>query len=936
MTNDAAKPRSKRWMIVVAVVAVVGIVGVGAAGLLLKKDAKGYIAEADAAQKKGDLQAQIIHLKNAVQREPNNGQARYKLALASLDAGDAVSAEKEIKIAAERGISPDLVAPVLAAAYFNQAKYQLVLDIPEGNRPSAAEAEVRSWRGSAFLALRDVVRAEQSFQAALAASPQHLQAEVGLAQVEILRRNFAGAEAMLDAVVAKKPDTKVVIDAQMLKGQLRRQGQDLDGAIAAYSAVLKASPSNLRARIERAQVYIQKNLGASAQPDVKYILARSPSHPIAVHLQAWIHLQNKDENAAYDLLQRQGTNLTRYAPNLLMMGRLQLNRNQGEAAQTSLSQYLQANPNHMEVRLFLANLLIRKDLPDQAISILKSTPREMANDSRVLRMMASASMRAGRVNEAGLWLDRATQAASDTQTRAQIAVERVALGQTDTAIKELDQAIELDPKSSDARVLMIVTQLRSGNQEEAERQAKALQAEMPTSPIPDNLLGGISLTRGDRAAARMHYENALKKKSDYVASIINLAKLDRFENKADDAVKRYTQAVGIEPNADSMVALAELAQIRNDRDGAQEWLVKAVALDGQAIMPRLAMVNLLLVQGERDKAKAAADDLLKVAPEHPDSVDAMARVQMASGNPGAAADGYRSLISAGQSAPLIYARYAQALVAKGDVAEAKNVLRNGVTANPDVPDLAAELASLLLRTGDRDEALKVARDWQSKHKDHVAGDLLVAETLLQQGKFSDALVPSEAAFKKAPSARTVATLARAQRGAGDSDAAVNSLRQWLQSNPEDHASRGVLASLHIDLRQYDGAIKESETLLQSQPTNPIVLNNLAWLYQNHRKDPRALEFAEKAHAAAPNAPAIMDTLGFILAQKGDYDRSLALLQRAYDISQRQPDIGYHLAFVLSKTGKTSEARDLLKAVLGNPRPFDEKADAEKLLKSLGN
>ncbi len=934
MTKKSDMLRSKRWIIVAGAVAIVGIGGIAALALTSQKNAQTYLAEAQAHAQKGELSAALIQLRNAVQKEPANAAARYQLAVISLRAGDPASAEKEAKVALDRGFSADLALPILAAAYLDQGKFQVLLGtIPEGNRSREAEAEIRTQRGMAFLGLRDITAAERSFQSVLAIDPRKLRAEIGLARIDAARQEPKSAETRLDKVLAQEPSAEIAGEAYILKGQLRRMDKDAEGALQAYSKIIEVTPGNLRARIERAQVLTEQNQVDRAATDVRYVLDRVPNHPIAVNLQAWISLQKNDEPAAYELLQRQGLGLARYAPNLLMMGRLQLNRNQPEAAQTSLAQYLQAVPNNIEVRLFLANLLLRRDLPDQAIAILRGGPPESADDVRVLRMLASASLQAGRVNDAGVWLDKAAAASADARTRIQIAMDRVSLGQTDAVIKDLDSAIEMDPQASDSKILLVVTHLRQGQLDEAERVAKGLQIENPTSPIPDNLLGGISMARGDREGARRNFEAALAKKSDFLAAQNNLAKLDIDDRKFDDAVRRYMAIHEQDPsNIDAMVALAELEQRLNRPDRAIAWLTKAISANPQAVAPRLTLVNLMLVQRDNAKAMAAARELRQMAPDNLNAIDAMARVQILSGDAAGATDTYRSLVFAAPT-PANHERLAQVLIATGNPAGAKTALRNGIVANPDAPNLVSELTSLLQRTGEGDEALKVAKEWQGKNPQSVAGDLILANVLALQGNYKDAASAAEQAYSKEQSSLTAVVLAKTRVALGDAAGATSGLQEFLKGSPKDVSAREFLASLHITTRQYDSAIAESEEVLKAQPNNPVVLNNLAWLY-GQKSDPRALEYAERAHAIAPHVPAVTDTLGFILVRRGDVDRGLPLLKQAYDASKKSPEIGYHLAVALEKSGQAAEARSVLEAVLNDPASFDGKAEAKKLFDSI--
>jgi Flp pilus assembly protein TadD len=62
-------------------------------------DPVALIAKAQAYRKNGDYPAAIIELRNALQLNPENGEARYLLGTAYLESGDAAFATVELKTA---------------------------------------------------------------------------------------------------------------------------------------------------------------------------------------------------------------------------------------------------------------------------------------------------------------------------------------------------------------------------------------------------------------------------------------------------------------------------------------------------------------------------------------------------------------------------------------------------------------------------------------------------------------------------------------------------------------------------------------------------------------------------------------------------------------------------------------------------------------------
>ena len=86
------------------------------------------IADAKQYQQKGDNKAAVIQLKNALQKDPDNKEARYLLGAIYNQAGDPVSAEKELRKAVSLGVSAATALPDLAKALLVQGQFQKTLD----------------------------------------------------------------------------------------------------------------------------------------------------------------------------------------------------------------------------------------------------------------------------------------------------------------------------------------------------------------------------------------------------------------------------------------------------------------------------------------------------------------------------------------------------------------------------------------------------------------------------------------------------------------------------------------------------------------------------------------------------------------------------------------------------------------------------------------
>jgi Flp pilus assembly protein TadD len=178
-------------------------------------------------------------------------------------------------------------------------------------------------------------------------------------------------------------------------------------------------------------------------------------------------------------------------------------------------------------------------------------------------------------------------------------------------------------------------------------------------------------------------------------------------------------------------------------------------------------------------------------------------------------------------------------------------------------------------------------------------------------------------------------LARARWLAGEREGSVKLLEDWIAAHPQDGAAKTLLAAQYIQLQRLPEAKTQLAALVEQSPNSPMLHNDLAWvLYQTGDLD-HALAEARRAKEQAADSPAVMDTLGMILLARNEIAEGLPLLRSAAEGAKDNPTIRYHYALALARSGDEKAAREILVAVLGAPTTFDERKEAEALLKKLG-
>jgi tetratricopeptide (TPR) repeat protein len=146
----------------------------------LVASAKEYLA-------KNDRSAAVVQLKTALQKDPDNAEARFLLGKALLETGDVVSAQKELQKAGELKYPADQIAPALARAVFiASGPDKVIADF--ANAPTAspeARADLQTTLGQAYSNKENVDAALAAFAAAKAAVPGYPPALLGEARLKI-------------------------------------------------------------------------------------------------------------------------------------------------------------------------------------------------------------------------------------------------------------------------------------------------------------------------------------------------------------------------------------------------------------------------------------------------------------------------------------------------------------------------------------------------------------------------------------------------------------------------------------------------------------------------------------------------------------------------------------------------------------------------------
>jgi putative PEP-CTERM system TPR-repeat lipoprotein len=886
---------------------------------------------------KGEVRSAVLELKSLLQKSPDNAEARLLLGETYIRQGDGPSAVKELEKARDLKLAKEKWISQLAQAYLLKNDRATLLSQlqPDPQLPAPVNAKLQALRGMAQMSSKDdLAKAQESFTAALQADPGSVEALLGLATLEIYRKQYPQASEYASQATAKAPKNA---QTWLLLGEIKRLAGDVPAALDAFTRAVALRPNDVRGLLGRASVLIAKGNLEAARKDVDTVLKTSGEVPLALYTQGVIDFQSHKLDEAKENLTKVSALLPQHLPSLYLLGAIAYQKNELEQAENALSKVVSAVADNLPAIKLLAATRLKRGSPGGAIELLKPLADKHQDDAQLFAILGSAYLKNKQYDEGIAQLARAAQIAPDVASvRAELGLGKIAAGKMDQGVDDLKTAVGIDPKLIEADATIVLAMIQQKKYDEAIAEAKMLKARRKDDPLADNLLGAAYMAKGDTEHARESWKNALAIKPDYTPASLNLAKIAMGQNKPAEAAEAFEKILKYDPrNLSAFVGLAQLAEMKKDYVEMVNRLEAAIQQNPKNVTPALMLTRYYLAQAKGVKALEVANDAVGGNPDNPSALQNLGQAQMGANQAANAASTFKQLVAKLPDNPELHHQLAQALYKQGDKAGAAREWDEALKKNPEYTPALLAKAELALQDKQYGEVMKIANLIKAKFPKSPLGYQLEGDVHNAQ-KQPDKSVPAyEKAYELAPSSYLARRLFVGRRDLQQGQAAFDGLRSWLEKSGKDIDSWGLLASSLQESGQLKEALAAYEKAYELNPDMLVLQNNLAWLYQE-LGDKKALALAEKLASASgiENKVEILDTVGWVFLQNGKEDKGLVLLQQAAMQDPRNVGVRLHLATAFAKTGKKDEAKKELERLLKENKSFPERAKAEEMLKGI--
>ena len=927
----------------VALVLLVGVTGCGES-----KTEEQRMTDAAAAFESGEYRAALIELKNLLQENPKNKDARVLLARASLKAGDPESAAKELERAGRLGATSQEIYALQQRTWLKLGRFQELVDNYGADESIAVEdqAEMQFIYAKALNGLDQSAESSVQYQALAESSSSPKWRAEGIVGLALLARAANDDDKAVELANQAVLVYSGSVSAHITLGQIAMTRGEFDDAYEQFTEGLKAPELSVEERFVLLSGELEATLGnvdiEASKDAANRLFALSPEHPVTSYLMARVAYISGDKEMAHTQVQKVLSEFPEYLPAQFLQGALSLERSEFPQAEMFLSNVVAARPKNFQARKLLAQANIGLGQESEAANILREGIRLGPGKQELSAMLGRVNLRFDNSSDNILLLEKNLEAnPEDEQTKLALVASYVAAGQADKAYELIESGNDEGITPEQRAIVKLIASMQANDQQAAVAQADVIIATWPDNPRTHNMIGTWFYSKQMTLKARTTLENSYARNPDSGELAVSLSRIDSREGKPAEAAARLEDFVTRQTrDVSAWLDLAAVYLTTGDSIKAFEVLERARNAVPDEHMPKVATVRMLLSEQRFDEAVEMAE---KLANEH----ETLAVAQLMYGRALFEDNQYDRALEFLKKANSMVPNQPEALAYKARaetklnlVAQAKKTYEALWAANPGNIEAAHSIALLELRKGNTAAATQMLEALRSLRPDDPRVDVVEADLNVERGNNKAAFELYEKAYTTRPSRNVALKLARLapQQGAD----AEKIIRRWLQQSPDDLPARLVLAQrLQQESRDSD-AIVEYEVVVGARPDDALALNNLAWLYfKSSAKGARerALELSKRSYELSPNSPQIADTYGWILLRSGNVDQGKEVLALADTRARNQGlsdarDITYHYAAALSESGDRAGARLRLEGILDDETPFYSREDAQRLLDSL--
>lgn len=762
---------------------ILSVMGLGACGGAAERQAK-YFELGRTYYAQGNIEKAQIELKNALQIDPKDAEARYLMGM--------IQERKQ-----------DFSAAV--------ANYRAVIE----RNPAHVQARVRL--GRIYVLGNAADRAMEMVDAAIKLEPTNPDVLALRAAVRLNKGDTAGATADAQAVLQRKPGHP---DAtSLLTGIYSRGGQN-DKAIALLTDTLKLDARNTTFRALLAEIYDKSGHDERAIEQLAEIIKIEPdtlTHRLRI---ASYYQTHKQPDAAEKVLRDAIAHDPKMVEAKMALVEF-LGAGKGHAvAEEVLVKFIADDRKAYALRFGLARIhLSRNDIEKAALTYqeiiddLGAAPQGLEAKTQLARLRFAQ----GKVPEAERLVSEVLERNS-RDNEALLLRGTIALARQDAPVAIADFRSVLKDQPQSGLVLRMLGKAHIQNNE-PQLAIDNLKKAVEINPLDAESrlqLGQALLRSRDLNAAKAQFEAVVKNDANNLAAHESLFRLHMLKKDHSAAAATAQRVRSAYPDVGLGFYLSGmLNQERKNYAASIVDFEAALKKSPRAAEPLVALIGSYLALKKTDEAAAKLQQIIGEIKDHAPAHNLLGELELVRGNPQAAIPSFEAAVNLVPTDALFVRNLASAHAAAKAPDAAERVLKAGLTATQGDIGLQLELATLYQRLNRNDDAI---------------GQY---EAILKRNSSSQI------------AANNLAMLLATHRDDKKSLARAGTLADRLAGS-DNTAYLDTVGWVRYKQGQYEGAVSALEKALAKSPKEPLLRYHLGMAYFQKGDHRRASEHLQHA------------------------------------------------------------------------------------------
>jgi tetratricopeptide (TPR) repeat protein len=618
--------------------------------------------------------------------------------------------------------------------------------------------------GETYLKLKKGAEAFGAFSRAVSANSANLKAQLKLGQIYLLAKKTEEARKKTELLLkSAKDDT----DALSLLAGVQVQEKDIDSAIGTLKKITALDPNSFKTYLSLGRLFLmKKNLVRSKEAYQKAISLDPKSRIPYVELANVYSVERKWEKAEAELQRLVSISETKYR-DLPLLARFYEHTRKWEKAEKTYREAVDLAPsNAVSPLMNLGAYYARQKDYKQALEAFEKAGSIQKDNLDIRMAIAQLDFDFRKVDEAQevvdgiLQKDKGHVAANFLKGRLSLvkrdfvgALDRFDLvgrewpqnagvhyfkglaflgqGKGQLAMKEMVRAVELNPRFTDARVILAEGYLREREKNLAREQIDAILKLSPDQVKALMLKGRLEVLEGNTKAAETVFQQVTRVKSDYAPAYVRLGLLYQLTKRDDAARKSLNKALEINPRQmDALTLLVGTYLRKKEYDGALHLCKVQQGKIGDFTRGQGEIESLrgkiYLARGDTERAEAHFKKAVETDPNLLGSYVSLARIYLGKNKWQEAVQEYENVL---EKNPKFLPDYMAlgAIYDKKDMGEkAVTLYRKALEIKKDFAPAANNLAwDLATQGGNIDEALGYAQTAM----EHMPKNSAVMDTL---------------------------------------------------------------------------------------------------------------------------------------------------------------------------------------------------------------